>query len=88
MHSQLRNNQKIHCQRFEKEKGCEGNHPERSDLVGSTFLPDASTVAKNLDNEQRGCGHRCRQKQRHQDAKRGVRAIPSAQQIESSPHEQ
>jgi hypothetical protein len=88
VHSQLREKQQVRCQRFEKEKSCEGNHSEWSERVCSTSLPQVSAVSENLDDEQCGRGDRRQKKQCHQDSKRGVRVIPSSQQIESPPREQ
>ena len=83
MHSQLRKDEKVYCECFNKENYGESGHQERSRL----FFPLAvTTVSDRFDNEQDCCRHGCHEKQDYENSKCRVRVIPSTKQVEFAPH--
>jgi hypothetical protein len=66
VHSQLRENQQIDCQRFDEHKSREGDHPGLSGRVASSLVCHSSAALENLGTEQRGRGDRCHEKLRQQ----------------------
>jgi len=85
MHSQLREDEKVYCECFKKEKYGETRHQERSWLDSAL---DVTTVPHCFDDEQNYRRHGSHEKQEYENAECRVRAIPSTKQVESAPEKE
>ena len=85
MHSQLRKDENVYRECLKKESDCESRHQERSWLDSPLAV---TKVPHCFDDEQKGGRHGSHEKQEYENAECRVRAIPSAEQVESTPHKE